>query len=255
MKKSHLLSVLAPEDAALLAPHLEPIDLPFRFSIENPQKPISHVYFPFSGVVSVVATGPREHSIEVGIIGRDGVTGHAVLMGTDRAVNATFVQIAGNGVRIKSDILRAALQKSVTMQKTFHCFVQAFSAQASHTALANGRGTLEQRLARWLLMAHDRLETERVRLTHELLSIMLGVQRPTVSLALKKMENDGAIKTQRSSINIRDRNVLKKTARGFYGVPEAEQERLTGWRSLHEREPAQAAAPAAAAQAAAQAAD
>ena len=242
MKQNHLLNTLQPADAALLAPHLERVELPFRFSLESAQKPITHVYFPLDGVVSVVATGPREHSIEVGIIGRDGMSGHAILMGTDRAPNATFVQIAGHGLRIRSEVLRMIVRQSASLREACLTYVQAFSAQASHTALANGRGTLEQRLARWLLMAHDRMESDRIRLTHELLSIMLGVQRPTVSLALKKMEVAGAIKTQRSSINIKNRQILKKTARGFYGVPEGEQERLTGWRSLHEREPLATAA-------------
>ncbi len=84
-------------------------------------------------------------------------------------------------------------------------------------------------------MAHDRIDSHRLKLTHELLSIMLGVQRPTVSLALQKLDASGGIKTQRSAITIRNRAALKKTAHGFYGVPEAEQERLTGWRSLHDR--------------------
>ena len=234
MKRNHLLSTLESSDAALLAPHLEPIDMPFRFQLEMPHKPINYVYFPLDGIVSVVATGPREHSIEVGIIGRDGVSGHAVLMGTDRCANTTFVQIAGHGLRIRSDQLREAARKSNTLQSSLLNFIQAFSAQASHTALANGRGALEQRLARWLLMAHDRVESHRLRLTHELLSIMLGVQRPTVSLALHKMQAVGGIKTQRSAITIKNRAILKKVAKGFYGVPEAEQERLTGWRSLHE---------------------
>lgn len=235
MKHNHLLSRLEPVDAALLAPDLEPIELPFRFQIEAPQKLIPHVYFLQDGVASIVANGPREHSIEVGIIGRDGVTGHAVLLGADRATNATFMQIAGKGLRIRTEALRAALEQSASLRQLFLCFVHAFYAQASQTALANGRGTLEARLARWLLMAHDRLESSRIRLTHELLSIMLGVQRPTVTLALRKMEDTGAIKTQRSVITIRNRAVLKKTARGFYGVPEAEQQRLTGWCPLHDR--------------------
>lgn len=235
MNRNHVLSSLAPGDLALLVPHLEPADLPFRFKIEQPHKPIGHVYFPQDGIVSVVATGPREHSIEVGIIGRDGMTGHAVIMGTDRAVNSTFVQLAGEGLRIRVEPLRAAIRKSETLRQSLACFVHAFSAQASHTALANGRGALDARLARWLLMAHDRIESDRLRLTHELLSIMLGVQRPTVSLALHKMEAADAIRTQRSVIIVRNRALLRKAAKGFYGVPEAEQERLTGWRSLHER--------------------
>jgi CRP-like cAMP-binding protein len=237
MKRNHLLACLEPSDAALLAPHLEPVDLTFRLQVETPNKPITYVYFPQDGIVSVVATGPREHSIEVGIIGRDAMSGHAVVMGTDRATNSTFVQLAGRGLRIRADTLRAAMLKSDTLHSALLTGIQAFSAQASHTALANGRGTLEQRLARWLLMAHDRMESHRLGLTHELLSIMLGVQRPTVSLALHKMQAEGAIKTQRSAVTIKNRALLKKTAKGFYGVPEAEQERLTGWRSLHERGP------------------
>ncbi|HWA90864.1 MAG TPA: Crp/Fnr family transcriptional regulator [Rhizomicrobium sp.] len=235
MERNHLLAGLSPDDLALLAPHLEPIDMPFRFQVEIPQKPITYVYFPQDGIVSVVATGPREHSIEVGILGRDTITSHAALLGADRSANAVFVQLAGRGLRMKTELVRAAASRSPTLQRALLTAVHAFSIQASQTALANGRGTLEQRLARWLLMAHDRMENHRLRLTHELLSIMLGVQRPTVSLALQKMEVAGAIKTQRSVITIRNRSVLKKTAKGFYGVPEAEQERLTGWRSLHDR--------------------
>ncbi len=241
MKRNHLLATLEPSDAALLAPHLEPVDLAFRLQVETPNKPIPYVYFPQDGIISVVATGPREHSIEVGIIGRDAMSGHAIVMGTDRATNSTFVQLAGTGLRIRTEVLRAAMQNSGSLHRAMLTGVQAFSVQASHTALANGRGALEQRLARWLLMAHDRMESHRLKLTHELLSIMLGVQRPTVSLALHKMQAEGGIKTQRSAVTIRNRALLKKIARGFYGVPEAEQERLTGWRSLHEREHAIAA--------------
>jgi hypothetical protein len=115
-------------------------------------------------------------------------------------------------------------------------FVHAFAVQASQTVLANGRGTLDVRLARWLLMAHDRMDGQRLPLTHELLSIMLGVQRPGVMLALQKMESAELIKTQRSMVIVNDRAGLKKIAKGFYGVPESENERLTGWRSLHERQ-------------------
>jgi CRP-like cAMP-binding protein len=242
MKQNHVLAGLDPLDLALLAPHLEPVDLAFRLQIETPNKPIPYVYFPQDGIVSVVATGPREHSIEVGIVGRDAMTGHAIALGTDRATNSTFVQLAGRGWRIKTETLRTAMQKSGSLQRAMLTCVQTFAVQASHTALANGRGTLEQRLARWLLMAHDRMESQRLRLTHELLSIMLGVQRPTVSLALHRMQAEGAITTQRSAVTIRNRALLKKAAKGFYGVPEAEQERLTGWRSLHERGEALAAA-------------
>jgi CRP-like cAMP-binding protein len=235
MKRNHLLSCLSTEDSDLLKIHLEPFEMPRLLQIETPGRPITYVYFPVDGIVSVVANGPRDQRIEVGIIGRDGVSGHAVIMGSDRSPNSVFMQVAGRGFRIEADHLRAAVQKSVSLQAALLAFIQVFAAQASHTALANGRATLDARLARWLLMAHDRIEGEQLPLTHELLSIMLGVQRPGVTLALQKMESDGLVETRRSVIVIRDREGLKRAAKGFYGVPEAEQERLTGWRSLHHR--------------------
>ncbi|HTT99774.1 MAG TPA: Crp/Fnr family transcriptional regulator [Rhizomicrobium sp.] len=236
MKRNHLLSYLSTADLDLLKPHLEPIELPRLFQVETPHKPIPYIYFPQDGIVSVVATIPRDHRIEVGIIGRDGLTGHSVVMGTDRSANSTFMQVPGYGLRIKADQFRAAILKSDSLREGLLAFVNAFAAQASQTALANGRATLDVRLARWLLMAHDRLPGDRIPLTHELLSIMLGVRRPGVSLALQKMEEDGLIETQRSIVIIRSRSGLKKIAKGFYGVPEAEQERLTGWRPMHDHE-------------------
>ncbi|MEI9932221.1 MAG: Crp/Fnr family transcriptional regulator [Rhizomicrobium sp.] len=236
MKRNHLLSYLNTNDLDLLKPHLEPIELPRLYQVETPHKPISHIYFPQDGIVSVVATIPRDHRIEVGIIGRDGLTGHAVVMGSDRSANSTFMQVAGHGQRISTEHFRSAMQRSDSLRVGLLAFVNAFSAQAAQTALANGRATLDVRLARWLLMAHDRMQGDRVPLTHELLSIMLGVRRPGVSLALNKMEEEGMIETQRSVIIIKTRAGLKKTAKGFYGVPEAEQERLTGWRPLHDHE-------------------
>src|ERR1700749_358668 len=236
MKRNHLLSYLSTADLDLLKPHLEPIEMPRLFQVETPHKPITHIYFPQDGIVSVVATIPRDHRIEVGIIGRDGLTGHSVVMGTDRSANSTFMQVAGYGLRIKADLFRAVILKSDSLRDGLLAFVNAFAAQASQTALANGRATLDVRLARWLLMAHDRMQGDRIPLTHELLYIMLGVRRPGVSLALNKMEESGLIETERSVIIVKSRGGLKKIAKGFYGVPEAEQERLTGWRTMHDHE-------------------
>ena len=233
MRRNHILSCMSTADCELIKKHLEPVEMPRLFAVETASKPITHVYFPVDGIVSVVANGPRDQRIEVGIMGRDGVSGHSVILGNDRSPNSVFMQIAGSGFRIETEHLHAAMLESRSLHHALMAYVQAFAAQASHTALANGRATLDARLARWLLMAHDRLEGDRLALTHELLSIMLGVQRPGVTLALQKMEVDGHIETQRSVIVVKDRAGLKKAAKGFYGVPEAEQERLTGWRSLH----------------------
>ena len=232
---NHVLSILSKDDLALLQPHLEAVPLTLRQAVEEPNLPIKFAYFPDDGIVSVVANGGRGRVVEVGIIGRDGVTAQPVIMGTDRSANSAFVQVEGTGHRIAVDILRKAMRKSVTLQQTMLAVVQAFIMQASHTALANGTGKIEERLARWLLMAHDRLSGDALGLTHEFLAVTLGVRRAGVTVALQNLEAGGLIATKRKAIEVRDRAGLVKLAADIYGVPETEQARLTGWK------PAQAA--------------
>jgi CRP-like cAMP-binding protein len=228
---NHVLSSLSAQDIALLRPHLTPVVLPFRQSLEEPNAPIAYAYFPEDGIVSIVAHAGKRFEVEVGIIGRDGMTAQPVVLGTDRSANSTFVQVAGHGQRIATAALRKAMQSSPSLHRSFMAVVQAFIMQASHTALANGRAKLDERTARWLVMAHDRLPTDELPLTHEFLSIMLGVRRSGVTVALKELEVAGLIKTSRGSILVKDRKGLEALAGGIYGVPETEQERLTGWKS------------------------
>ena len=227
---NHVLATLTKDDLALLQPHLEPVVLGFRLSVEEPNAPIRFAYFPDDGIVSVVANGGHGRAVEVGIIGRDGVTAQPAIMGTDRSANSTFVQVAGSGHRIDIDILRKAIARSSTLQRALLAVVQAFFMQASHTALANATGRIEERMARWLLMAHDRLSGDALPLTHEFLAIMLGVRRAGVTVALQNLEANGLIATRRKTIEMLDRAGLIKLAADIYGVPEAEQARLTGWK-------------------------
>src|SRR4030095_14322761 len=154
------LSALTESDLSLLTPHLKPVDLPLRKRLETPQRSIEHVYFPDSGFVSVVADGAPDQHVEVGLIGREGMTGLAVVLGADRTPNATFVQNAGAGQRIAADRLRDAMGKSSTLQPLLLLYAHTFLIQATQTAKANARSSLDERLARWLLMAHDRLDTD-----------------------------------------------------------------------------------------------
>jgi CRP-like cAMP-binding protein len=232
LRQNHLLARLSADDAALLVPHVEPVELTFRLQLETPNRPITHVYFPADGIVSVVASGAHEQ-IEVGIVGRDGMTGHAILLGSDRSPIAMYMQIPGHGSRVSATAMREALERSATLRLSLQTFLQSFMVQASHTALANGRAKLEARLARWLLMAHDRLDADKLSLTHEFLSVMLGVRRPGVTVALQKHEAASLIETQRNGVTVRNRAGLQALAEAIYGVPEVEQFRLTGWRSLH----------------------
>ena len=157
------------------------------------------------------------------------MTAHPVIMGTDRSANSTFVQVEGSARRIKASILRSAIQESSSLQHSFLAVVQCFIMQASHTALANGLAKIDQRMARWLLMAHDRMAGDELPLTHEFLAVMLGVRRAGVTTALQDLEAAGLISTKRKFIQIRDRSGLRELAGDIYGVPEAEQKRLTGW--------------------------
>jgi hypothetical protein len=167
-----------------------------------------------------------DRSIEVGLIGREGMSGLAVVMGTDRSPNETFMQVAGGGQRISAAKLRPRMEQSGTLRRAFLCYAHAFAIQTAYTAMANGRSKLEERLARWLLMAHDRLDGDELPLTHEFIAMMLGVRRPGVTVALSLLENDGLIHANRGAISIIDRKGLEESSNGAYGASEAEYRRL-----------------------------
>lgn len=226
ISSNRILSRLSGEDYELIRPYLEAVDLPLRKSLETRNKKIEHVYFFESGFASVVANGSSNSSIEVGIIGREGMSGLAVIMETDRSPHDTYMQNAGNGQRITAANLHKVQAGSATIRRAFLHYGHAFVIQTAYTALANGRSKMEDRLARWLLMAHDRLDGDEVRLTHEFLSLMLGVRRPGVTVALNLLEKDGLIRSARGVISIIDRKGLEENSNGAYGVPEAEFQRL-----------------------------
>jgi CRP-like cAMP-binding protein len=224
---NRILSHLSAQDFALLSPFLKRVDLPLRKQLETRNKAIDLVYFIESGFASVVANGSGR-GIEVGLIGREGMTGLAVVMGTDRSPPETYIQNAGAGSRITVAKLRQAMGQSATLPRSFLLYAHAFSVQTTCTAMANGRGKIEERLARWILMARDRIDTDKLTLTHEFLSLMLGVRRPGVTVALRLLVSAGLIQAQRGVITIVDRQGLEDISNGSYGVPEAEFQRLFG---------------------------
>ena len=225
--RNRIFSRLSPDELGLLQPHLEAVDLPVRKSLETRNKAIKHVYFIEHGFASVVANG-MGRSIEVGVIGREGMTGLAVVMGTDRTPHDTYMQVAGDGQRISSARLRRAMEQSSVLHRSLLRYGHAFVIQTAQTALANGRSKIEERLARWLLMGHDRLDSREVPLTHEFLSVMLGVRRPGVTVALDLLEKRGFIRARRGAVSILNRTGLRKISNGAYGAAEAEIQRLFG---------------------------
>lgn len=212
---NRLLASLAPEDFARLAAHLEPVTFRLREVLEYPDQTIGHIVFPLSGMISVVAH-TLEHQLEVGIIGREGMTGVTVLLGGDSSPHESFVQIAGEGLRIGTAEFRRALAGSSSLLHQLMTYVRMLLLQTGQTALANGRCTIEERLARWLLMCHDRIDGDEVPLTHEFLALMLGVRRPGVTVALQNLEGGHLIKSERGLITIWDRARLENLAGGIY---------------------------------------
>jgi CRP-like cAMP-binding protein len=217
-----LLKGMSEADFALLEPSLQAIDLPLRMTLEARNKRVEHVYFLERGIASVVANGSGRPGIEVGIIGREGMTGISLLLGNgDRVPNETYIQMEGHGQRIRADAMRKAIDQSNELHRQLLHFVHAFLTQTTRTALANGRSKIEERLARWLLMACDRADGDDLRLTHEFLSIMLGVRRSGVTTALQELERRGLITYKRGIITIVDRKGLEISSNGTYLTPYA----------------------------------
>ncbi len=158
----------------------------------------------------------RQQLVEVGLIGREGMTGLPVVLGNDRNSNDVFVQAAGDGQCIRANDLRKAIEKSVTLHRSLLRYAHSFLEQTTRTAVANGRSKIEERLARWLLMADDRLDGSDLPLTHEFLAMMLGVRRPGVTTAMQELEREGVIARRRGSIVILDRQALEKLSNGTY---------------------------------------
>ncbi|WP_159979165.1 MULTISPECIES: Crp/Fnr family transcriptional regulator [unclassified Novosphingobium] len=167
-------------------------------------------------------------SIEVGISGRDGVIGMPLVLDSDRSPHRVFMQVGGEGFRIAAEPLQDAIDQSPSLRKLLLRYVQAFSVQQAYTALSNAIHTIEERLARWLLMTHDRQDSDDIALTHEFMSLMLAVRRPSVTIALHSLEGLGFIKASRGLVVIRSRNDLEEFAGMAYGIPEAEYKRLIG---------------------------
>ena len=224
---NRLLLAMSKSDRGLLAPSLTAVDLKRGQSIEQANTAIEHVYFPESGIISVVATS-ADHRIEAGVVGREGMSGTAVVMGNHRSPNDAFVQIAGRAHRLTAKRLRAALEQSNSLRRLLQHYAHVFMVQITQTALANGKANIEVRLARWLLMAQDRHGADQLPLTHDFIAVMLGVRRPGVTTALHDLEAKGLIRCDRAAVHVLKRKALMRVAGSAYGVPEAEYERLLG---------------------------
>ncbi|TWF54457.1 Crp/Fnr family transcriptional regulator [Neorhizobium alkalisoli] len=225
---NRLLRLLAASDYLRIEPHLEFLDLPQAMQLSGPDDIDEYCYFPTSGIGSTILVSRKGTQSETCLFGFEGMSPASALLGSDRNPNRVIMQVAGQGVRISRPKLYEIVQGSDTMRRLFFRWAHVVSTQISFTALANANHTIDQRLARWILMCHDRADGDEIKLTHEFLSIMLSVRRPSVTTALHELEGMRFIYSHRGTVIVRNRQALEGFAGDAYGGSEKEYLRLLG---------------------------
>jgi CRP-like cAMP-binding protein len=194
-----LLDLLPPAEFERLVDDLEWVSLPRGTDLEVPNQEIEHVYFPTSGIASIVALGENGESVDTTMVGREGMTGLAVFLGTGQMPIRTMVQLPLEGFRMRSDVLRAELERGGVLVALLHRYTQVVMVSMAQLILCNRAHRLDQRAARWLLQVDERVDEAPFEVTQEFLAEMIGTQRPSVSLAVRQFKDDGLISYTRGS--------------------------------------------------------
>lgn len=213
-----ILLSLPEKEFNLLRPHLEPLDLSQYKVLHEPGEKIDFTYFLNDGMASLVAISRDGRSVEVGIIGKEGMVGMSLTVGLQRGTFRAIMQMAGTGVRIRSDIFLDILPSALSLRFQLGRFGLMHGMQVAQLVACNRLHEIGQRLARWLLMCQDRIDAQLLPLTHEFLAQMLGTGRPSVSLAAGALEDAGLIENLRGSVKILNRKSLEESACECYGV-------------------------------------
>ncbi len=228
---NRLLGLLPPRDYQRLRPHLHRISLQYKQSLYRANKPIEFVYFIETGVGSLVNTMKNGDAAEVGTIGNEGLVGLPIVLGDDRAPTSVYVQVPGVGLRMKAALFKKGLARSASMRAVMLHYAHAFFNQVAQSAACNQFHSIEQRCCRWMLMTHDRMQSDDFLLTQEFLAMMLGVQRTGVTAAAGALQRAGLIRYKRGNVTIIDRRGLIRRSCECYGISKKEFDRLLGKRS------------------------
>ncbi len=213
-----VLLSLPDEEYNLLRPHLEPAELPQYDILHEPGDKIDFAYFLNEGMTSLVALSSDGRSVEVGIVGKEGMVGMSLTMGLQRGIFRAIMQMPGSGSRIRAEVFQEVLVCASTLRLELSRFALMHGMQVAQLAACNRLHDIEQRLGRWLLMCQDRIDSQLLPLTHEFLAQMLGTGRPSVSLAARELEDAGLIENLRGSVKILNRKGLEQAACECYGV-------------------------------------
>ncbi len=216
--QNRILLAMSPREFKLIQPHLQFVELVQHRILYEPHEKLKYIYFPNRGLISLVVVLKTGKTVEAGIVGREGASGTALSVGLDRSALREVVQISGEGFRVKGPAFQKLLAVAPDTRKALNRYVILLGMQVSQTAACNRIHAIEQRLARWLLMAEDSTATPTLRITHDFLATMLGTDRPSVTLAAGLLQKAGLIEYGRGSVRITDRPQLEAFACECYGV-------------------------------------
>ena len=225
---NNLLTTLPLADYQRLLPFLEPVDLPLGKAIYEAAQQIEYLYFPTTSMISLLSTIEDGITAEVGLTGNDGVVGIALFLGGETTPNRAVVQIAGKAVRLKALVVKEEFKRGEVFQYLLLRYTQALITQISQTAICNRLHPVEQRFCRWLLLSHDRIKSNELVMTQELIASMLGGRRESVTVAAGRLQEQGLIQYVRGRITILDRVGLEASACECYEVVRSEYARLLG---------------------------
>ena len=227
-KQNRLLTALPQDEYERLRANLQPVSFSLGEVVYGFAAQLDYVFFPTTSIVSLLYTMENGSSAEMGLTGNDGVVGIALFMGGGTMPNRAVVQSAGGAFKMKAKVLQTEFAQGGTFQRLLLRYTQALITQISQTAVCNRLHSVEQQLCRWLLLSHDRLNTDELVMTQELIADMLGVRREGVTVAAGRLQDDGAISYVRGRIQILNRDKLEATVCECYRVVKDELDRLLG---------------------------
>ena len=215
---NEILMAMTPREFNLVRPHLQFVDLEQHRILHEPYRKLKFMYFPNRGLISLVVVLKSGKTVEAGIVGKEGASGTALAAGVSSSALREIVQISGEGFRIKSEIFQKLSSVTPNLRKTLNRYIVLLGMQVSQTAACNRLHEIEQRLARWLLMAEDSAASSMLGITHDFLATMLGTDRPSVTLAAGLLQKAGLIEYGRGSVKITNRQQLEAFACECYSV-------------------------------------
>ena len=230
-RQNHLLDALLTTEYDRLFPNLELVNLPLGQVLYESGGQLEYVYFPTNSIISLLYVMENGASAEIAIVGNEGILGISLFMGGETTPSRAVVQSAGVGYRLKGSLLKAEFNRAGPVQRLLLRYTQALITQMAQTAVCNRHHSVEQQLCRWLLLSLDRLESNELSMTQELIANMLGVRREGVTEAACKLQTAGLIHYSRGHITVIDRPTLEKRSCECYEVVKTEFERLLP--SLH----------------------